>query len=308
RPSITTKSSSISILHVTIRSQDSTHTAQKKSNNQQTQLQLNSQQRSKDLIRSVNVYRKVSVSQSFLKNKVEPKKSIDSFTGPIKSDIPPNDDLYKANKNLDQTTLQIEDFLGNKLPNSINNDSEINKNYPRNVTSDKLVMMNDFRKRRFKNQLHKKYISNCCCQCSCMRIIGSLFAAICVGIVISAILLGSLIRSNKPTTPIYFSTITSTTASPEILTSLPENSIINITCVSPTPTINIQYAFYGVYNNTGCNCSPSNCTEMDVTQTVISYCANSSISSICIFTANNGFFNDTCVGKPKLFSLTYACT
>ncbi|CAF3732828.1 unnamed protein product [Adineta steineri] len=231
RPSITTKSSSISILHVTIRSQDSTLTTQKQSNNQQ-----NSTQNSKDLIRSVNVYRKVSVSQSFLKNKVEPKKSIDSFTGPIKSDIPPTDDLYKANKNLDQTTLQLKEFSENKLPNSINNDSEINKNYP------------------------------------------------------------------------DFSTITSTTASPEILTSLPENSIINITCVSPTPTINIQYAFYGVYNNTGCSCSPSNCTEMNVTQTVISYCANSSNPSICIFTANNGFFNDTCIGKPKLFSLTYACT
>ncbi|CAF0929712.1 unnamed protein product [Adineta steineri] len=253
RPSITTKSSSISILHVAIRSQNSTHTAQK-------QLQLNSTQNSKDLIRSVNVYRKVSVSQSFLKNKVEPKKSIDSFKGPIKSDTSPNDDLYKANTNLHEATLKIEEFDDKKLPNSINNDSEINKNYPRAVTPDKLFMMNDFRKRKFKNQLHKK--------------------------------------SNKPTTPMC----------PEILTSLPENSIINITCVSPTPTINIQYAFYGVYNNTGCSCSPSNCTEMDVTQTMISYCANSSISSICLFTANNGFFNDTCIGKPKLFSLTYACT
>ncbi|CAF0848045.1 unnamed protein product [Adineta steineri] len=151
RPSITTKSSSISILHVTIRSQDSTLTTQKQSNNQQ-----NSTQNSKDLIRSVNVYRKVSVSQSFLKNKVEPKKSIDSFTGPIKSDIPPTDDLYKANKNLDQTTLQLKEFSENKLPNSINNDSEINKNYPGNVTLDKLFMMNDLRKRKFKNQLHKK--------------------------------------------------------------------------------------------------------------------------------------------------------
>ncbi|CAF0838901.1 unnamed protein product [Adineta steineri] len=159
RPSITTKSSSISILHVTIRSQNNTHTAQKQSNNEQIQLQLNSAQRSKDLIRSVNVYRKVSVSQSFLKNKVEPKKSIDSFKDPIKSDIPPDDDLYQANKNLDQTTLQIGDFLGNKLPNSINNDSEINKNYPGNVTPDKLFMMNDVRKRKFKNQLRTR--QNC---------------------------------------------------------------------------------------------------------------------------------------------------
>ncbi|CAF3991470.1 unnamed protein product [Adineta steineri] len=319
QPSSMTKSSSNSILHVTIRSQNSAYTTGKKFNNEQKQLQLNSTQRSKDLIRSANVYGIGSGGHGFLKNKVEPEKSFDSFKSSIKSDVSPSGDLYKADRNRDETTLQLDEFLGNKSPNSINNDSEINKNYPRAVTPDRLFLMNGVRKRKFKNQLRKKYFSNRCCECSCMRIIGSLFAAVCVGIVICAILLGSLIRSNKPATSIYFSTITSTifikttttttasTARPEILTSLPENSIINITCISPTPTISIQYAFYGVYNNTGCSCSPSNCTEMDVTQTVISYCANISNPSICLFIANNGFFNDTCIGKPKLFSLTYAC-
>ncbi|CAF4143302.1 unnamed protein product [Adineta steineri] len=156
QPSSLTKSSSNSILHVTIRSQNSAYTTQKKSNNQQTQLQLNSQQRSKDLIRSANVYGIGSGGHGFLKNKVEPEKSFDSFKSSIKSDIPPNDDLYKADRNLDETTLQLEEFLGNKSPNSINNDSEINKNYSGNITPDRLFLMNDVRKRRFKNQLHKK--------------------------------------------------------------------------------------------------------------------------------------------------------
>ncbi|CAF1234140.1 unnamed protein product [Adineta steineri] len=123
QPSSLTKSSSNSILHVTIRSQNSAYTTQKKSNNQQTQLQLNSQQRSKDLIRSANVYGIGSGGHGFLKNKVEPEKSFDSFKSSIKSDIPPNDDLYKADRNLDETTLQLEEFLGNKSPNKTKNNT-----------------------------------------------------------------------------------------------------------------------------------------------------------------------------------------
>ncbi|CAF0929730.1 unnamed protein product [Adineta steineri] len=179
QPSSMTKSSSNSILHVTIRSQNSAYTTGKKFNNEQKQLQLNSTQRSKDLIRSANVYGIGSGGHGFLKNKVEPEKSFDSFKSSIKSDVSPSGDLYKADRNRDETTLQLDEFLGNKSPNSINNDSEINKNYPRAVTPDRLFLMNGVRKRKFKNQLRKKHgcsgrrtrrdCSGCCSGHDCSR-------------------------------------------------------------------------------------------------------------------------------------------
>ncbi|CAF1126483.1 unnamed protein product [Adineta steineri] len=93
----------------------------------------------------------------------------------------------------------------------------------------------------------------------------------------------------------------------QTMESIPEHTVITITCVSPTPTINIVDAYYGVKDFSMCSCASSNCTIMDVTEVLISYCANSNSSSICTFSDNNSLFGDTCPNTLKAFWLTYFC-
>jgi hypothetical protein len=63
---------------------------------------------------------------------------------------------------------------------------------------------------------------------------------------------------------------------------VPETTVVNITCSSPTPLINIVYAYYGIQN----------CTQMDFTQNVTSYYASSGNPSFCTFKAGNSFLGD----------------
>jgi hypothetical protein len=84
---------------------------------------------------------------------------------------------------------------------------------------------------------------------------------------------------------------------------LPENTQAIVNCFDPTPTINIIYAYYG-----SLNCSICNCTDMDKTNYIDSYCVGNGNSSFCTFTAGNSFFTDTCPGVVKHFWLTYFCS
>ncbi|UJR17589.1 hypothetical protein I4U23_004485 [Adineta vaga] len=91
------------------------------------------------------------------------------------------------------------------------------------------------------------------------------------------------------------------------MSNIPENTPVTIQCGSSTQNIIIINAYYGVKNFTSCPCATSNCTKMNVTQTLISYCANKDISSICTFSVSNTLFGDTCHMTPKAFWLTFFC-
>ncbi|UJR18554.1 hypothetical protein I4U23_005461 [Adineta vaga] len=81
----------------------------------------------------------------------------------------------------------------------------------------------------------------------------------------------------------------------------------NLSCPFSNQTINIVDACYGVNDSSVCNCQQNNCIQMNVTQYLASYCANSSIPSICQFYVGGSFFTDTCSGHKKNLWLTYNC-
>ncbi|CAF0820680.1 unnamed protein product [Adineta steineri] len=103
------------------------------------------------------------------------------------------------------------------------------------------------------------------------------------------------------------STASTTTPAYQTMNSVAENTVIKMQCTSPTPTINVVNAYYGVQNSSVCDCTVSYCTQMNVTQTVISYCAKNGSPSTCTFTVGNSIFPDTCHNVVKTFWLTYFC-
>ncbi|UJR18540.1 hypothetical protein I4U23_005447 [Adineta vaga] len=113
--------------------------------------------------------------------------------------------------------------------------------------------------------------------------------------------------STSTSTTSSSTTSTSTTVIYQTLTNVTEGDVVNFTCTSPTPTINIENAFYGVLNVSQCNCSASACSNMNATQTVISYCSTYGTPSMCWFNATNTLFTDTCINVKKMFIFKYYC-
>ncbi|UJR14449.1 hypothetical protein I4U23_001446 [Adineta vaga] len=298
-----TKTSSKSIIHVTIRRRKSIQSTQKKSLS-------NSRQDSKDQTDSLDIYKRLSHPHSFKINQVEPVKPIRSSDHSMILNTKKMHDRLENHSTLRGNNVQVDDGVSslntaNTLNSSLSSNDNCSKTYLRNsvndfndirnltvITPDKWCVTNDFHRQNSKNRAQRKYLSKNCCHCSWRCIVISVLSVLCLSIAISTLLVGLLIKPYKSISTISYQNTTTTTGVLQTLSSLIEGSLVYMNCSSPTPTINIHYAFYGVQNLMLCNCASSPCSKMDVTVNVTSYCGNN--ASICTFISNNAFFLDTC--------------